>query len=91
MKKHNGRGFLRYKAYNFTTKDPQIDELRTELQKQNNGKIDGALFKKIHENGGPTASCLRGWFFGATRSPHNASFEAAGRAMGLRRVWIKDR
>jgi len=83
------RGFLRYDAYNFTKKDPQIDELRTVLQKQNGGRLDGALFKQIHEAGGPTASCLRGWFMGKTRSPWNASLEAAGRAMGYRRKWVR--
>lgn len=93
MKKngHGQRGFIRYSAYNFKTKDPQIDELRTKLQDMNRGKLDGALFKQIHANGGPTVSCLRGWFFGATRSPHNESFEAAGRAMGFKRIWVKEK
>jgi hypothetical protein len=83
------RGFLRYDAYNFRTKDPQIDELRTLLQRQNGGRLDGSLFRQVHDGGGPTASCLRGWFFGKTRSPWNASLEAAGRAMGFRRKWVR--
>lgn len=90
MKKHNGRGFIRYKAYNFIRKDPQIDELRTHLQDMNGGKLDGRFLKRVHENGGPTVGCLRGWFFGATRSPKNDTLEAAGRAMGLHREWVKD-
>lgn len=87
--KTNGRGFIRYSAYNFRTKDPQIDELRTCLQNSNGGKLDGALLKRVRENGGPTVGCMRGWFFGATRSPKNDTLEAAGRAMGYRRKWIK--
>jgi hypothetical protein len=87
--KTNGHGFIKYAAYNFRTKDPQIDQLRTKLQDQNGGKLDGSLLKRIHADGGPTVGCMRGWFFGKTRSPHNDTLEAAGRAMGLKRIWVK--
>ena len=84
-----GRGFIRYAAYNFRTKDPQIDALRTHFQDMNHGRLDGSVFRQVHANGGPTVGCLRGWFFGKTRSPRNDTLEAAGRAMGLHRVWVK--
>jgi len=86
---HKGRGFIRYEAYSFKDKDPVIDELRTLLQDMNGGKLDGSIFKKVHENGGPTEGCLRAWFFGKTMRPQNPTIEAAGRAMGYRRKWVR--
>lgn len=86
---HDKRGFIRYSAYNFVQKDPAIDELRTILQDQNGGKLDGSLFRKVRDNGGPTEACLRGWFMGKTRRPFSDSLEAAGRAMGVKRKWVR--
>jgi hypothetical protein len=83
------RGMTLYTAYNFIDKDPVIDELRTIFQDQNHGKLDGSYFNKVHENGGPTASCLRAWFFGDTKRPQSVTIEAAGRAMGYKRKWVK--
>lgn len=87
MKK--GNGFIRYKAYNFKDKDPVIDELRTKFQDINHGKLDGSFFRKVQANGGPTVSCLRSWFFGQVKRPQNPTVEAAGRAMGLKRIWVR--
>lgn len=78
-----------YKAYNFRTKDPVIDELRTIFQKENAGKLNGRFLAKIEADGGPTAGAMRGWFYGATRRPQSASVEAAGRAIGYKRTWTR--
>jgi hypothetical protein len=40
-------------------------------------------------SGGPTVSCMQGWFRGDTKRPQSASLEAAGRAVGFKRVWRK--
>lgn len=74
------RGFLRYKAYPFTDKDPIIDVLRT--VKRDVEMTDS----QIKEAGGPTTSTLRNWFKGTTRRPQFATVAAAGVAMGLTSV-----
>lgn len=80
-----------YKAYNFRSKDPVIDELRTIVQDVYGTKqLDTKLFNDIEEKGGPTAACVRGWFLGKTKRPQSASLEAAGRAIGYKRKWVKE-
>ena len=88
-----------YKAYLFRDKDPVIDEMRTMIQKEMNGTYpakdrDRALkhgIKEIADNGGPTYTAMRSWFFGKTRRPQSATIEAAGRALGYKRVWQRMR
>jgi hypothetical protein len=76
-----------YRSYMFRSKDPVIDQLRTALQDQI-GQFGHKELKQIENDGGPTASCMGAWFFGKTRRPQNSSIEAAGRAVGLMRVWV---
>lgn len=71
------RGYLTYKAYPFTTKDPIIDLLRT--VKRDVEMTD----TQIKEAGGPATGTLKGWFKGNTRRPQFATVAAAGAAMGL--------
>ena len=86
-KKSNG---LRpYKAYLFKDKDPVIDELRTIVEDHFKHRVNRPDLRKITEGGGPGLGCMAGWFFGATRRPQSATLEAAGRAIGYRRVWRK--
>jgi hypothetical protein len=33
---------------------------------------------------------MHNWFFGTTRRPQSATLEAAGRALGYKRVWVKN-
>lgn len=80
-----------YKSYVFKDKDPVIDEIRTLIQKVNNGKLTNKSLTFIEHEGGPTVSCLRGWFFGKTLRPQNPTVEAAGRALGFKRIWVKDK
>jgi hypothetical protein len=70
------RGFLRYKAYPFTEKDPIIDVLRT-IKRDVEMKDS-----EITAAGGPTTSTLRNWFMGKTRRPQFATVAAAAAAMG---------
>ena len=70
------RGFLRYRAYSFTDKDPIIDVLRTI-------KRDAEMSdREIMDGGGPTVGTLRNWFNGKTRRPQFATVAAASVAMG---------
>lgn len=79
-----------YKSYMFRSKDPAIDEIRTVMQdhfgKRNLSKED---YAEIEERGGPSGGCVKAWFEGKTKKPQNATLEAAGRALGYKRVWVK--
>lgn len=81
-----------YKSYVFRDKDPAIDELRTLVQSANNGvKITRKSLKKVEDGGGPQVGTLANWFFGTVKRPQNATLEAAGRALGYKRVWRQDK
>jgi hypothetical protein len=72
----------------FRSKDPVIDQLRTAMQDKLGGQFGFAELQKVEDDGGPTASCMAQWFWGKTKRPQNSSIEAAGRSMGLMRVWV---
>ena len=78
-----------YGAYMFKTKDPSIDELRTVVEDHFGDRVSPHMLEQISEDGGPTSTTMRNWFFGKTRRPQSATLEAAGRAIGYRRVWQK--
>lgn len=78
-----------YRAYLFRAKDPAIDELRTIVEDHFGKRVNGKQLKEIKEAGGPSVGTMRGWFFGKTRRPQNPTLEAAGRALGYRRTWVK--
>jgi hypothetical protein len=91
-RKTNGTGRMPiYKSYTFRDKDPIIDELRTLVEDHYGVRVNGKSLRQITEAGGPTASCMGSWFFGTTKRPQNATIEAAGRAMGYRRVWQREK
>lgn len=77
-----------YRSYMFRNRDPVIDELRT-IVNEAYGRVGYKAYKDIEANGGPTVTCLHNWFEGDTKRPQSATVEAAGRAMGYRRVWQK--
>ena len=77
-----------YKAYNFRTKDPVIDELRTLMQDEF-GSVKHKALAEVHDEGGPATTTMRNWFHGKTRRPTSAAVEAAGRAIGWKRQWVK--
>lgn len=84
------RGPMRlYRSYSFKTKDPVIDELRT-LLVDTYGRVGYKAYKQIEADGGPSITCMTMWFEGDTRRPQSASIEAAGRALGFKRVWVKN-
>lgn len=88
----NGSGPLRlYKSYVFRNKDPVIDELRTIVERHFGHQMRGKDLREIAQDGGPSTSCMRAWFFGKTKRPQNPTVEAAGRAMGYQRVWRRMR
>ena len=81
-----------YDAYLFRDKDPAIDEFRTVAQDHfGTHNLSPEDYEEIHENGGPTGACIKSWFEGKTRRPQNATLEAAGRALGFKRVWVRNK
>lgn len=78
-----------YKSYSFRTKDPAINELRTIVEDHFGRRVNRKDLGKIEEAGGPTTGCMSAWFFGKTMRPQNPTLEAAGRAIGMRRKWVK--
>ena len=90
-RKTRAKGSMRlYQSYMFRDKDPAIDEFRT-LMQDHFGKrnMTGKEFKTVETEGGPTAACVKGWLHGKTKRPQNATLEAAGRALGMRRIWVR--
>ena len=69
-------GSFTYKSYNFTEKDPIIDEIRTVVQQH------GSTYKDIHEHSGVSTATLTNWFTGPTKRPQAASINAVLRSMG---------
>jgi hypothetical protein len=78
-----------YAAYRFRTKDPAIDEFRTIAEDHFGHRVTKKDCQAIEEAGGPTAKTVAEWFFGETLRPQNPTLEAAGRALGYRREWVK--
>jgi hypothetical protein len=76
-----------YSAYLFRDKDPVIDELRTLIENEAGGRLAHNHLIRIENDGGPSVTTMRNWFFGKTRRPQSPTVEAAGRALGYRRVW----
>jgi hypothetical protein len=80
-----------YKAYNFRSKDPAIDTFRTVVEDHFGRRVNYKDLRKIEESGGPCVGAMAGWFFGKTLRPQNPTLEAAGRAIGMKRVWVSNR
>ena len=78
-----------YKSYIFKSKDPSIDELRTVIEDHLGRRVTKKDAAQIAADGGPKAGTINGWFFGATLRPQSATLEAAGRAFGFRRQWVR--
>ena len=69
-----------YRAYFFRGADPAIAEVKA--------FVGGRSMSSIEKDGGPAATTMGNWFKGKTKRPQNATLEAAGRALGMKRVWV---
>lgn len=78
-----------YSAYRFRSKDPAIDELRTLVEDHFSRRVNRKDLGAVKESGGPAAGTMASWFFGKTQRPQSATLEAAGRAIGFKRTWVK--
>lgn len=81
-----------YGSYVFKDKDPAIAGLQTLIERHyGKGVKSHGILTDISNDGGPSVSCMRAWFFGDTMRPQNPTIEAAGRAMGYERQWQRMR
>jgi hypothetical protein len=71
---------ITYKSYNFVTKDPIIDQIRTVIQDS------GATFKWIEERSGVTSQTLAKWIYGDTKKPQAATINAVLRVLGKKLI-----
>lgn len=78
-----------YKTYLFRNKDPEIDKLRTVFEDYFGARLTRKHLKEIEKRGGPLVTTLAASFWGVTKRPQNATLEAAGRAVGYERQWVK--
>lgn len=78
-----------YSAYRFRGKDPAIDNLRTLVEDHFGHRVSSKDLTAVKESGGPAVGTMVAWFHGKTYRPQNATLEAAGRALGYRRIWTK--
>jgi hypothetical protein len=78
-----------YSAYLFRNRDPAVDEFRTVVEDHFGHRVNVKDLTKIEEGGGPNTGTMKEWFFGKTKRPQSATLEAAGRAIGYRRQWIR--
>jgi hypothetical protein len=71
---------ITYKSYNFVTKDPIIDQIRTVIQDS------GVTFKWIEDNSGVTSQTLSKWIYGETKKPQAATINAVLRVLGKKLI-----
>ena len=74
------RGFLKYKSYMFTDKDPVIDALRTAVSDAH------VKYVTLHAESGVSATTISNWFHGTTRRPQFATTAAVARALGKKGI-----
>lgn len=67
-----------YKSYNFTDKDPIIDEIRTIYQDS------GVNYAWVHKQSGVSTTTLTNWFTGDTKRPQAATINAVLRPLGYK-------
>lgn len=72
-----------YKSYNFRSKDPVIDLLRTAI------KDGGHDWGDIENDSGVTTRTLHNWFSGTTKRPQFATVQAVARSIGYDLMLVK--
>jgi transcriptional regulator with XRE-family HTH domain len=72
-----------YRSYNFVSKDPVIDRIRTIVQREH---VDNKDVSKIS---GVSVTTLHGWFDGKTRRPQYATIAAVITSLGYSAKFVK--
>lgn len=74
------RGFVTYKSYLFTEKDPILDATRTMVQDS------GLSYEDLKDKGGASTSTYYNWFHGNTKRPQFCTIAATALACGKRHI-----
>jgi transcriptional regulator with XRE-family HTH domain len=81
------RFLMKYRCYNWKTKNPVIDKARTILQDE--GFYAKSKRKRLHELTGVSVSTYDGWFEGDTISPRHETVMATLAAFGYEETFVK--
>ncbi len=81
------RFIMSYRTYNWKTKNPVIDKMRTVLQDE--GMFAKNKRKMLHELSGVALSTFDGWFEGDTKDPKHATIMATMSALGYEEKFVK--
>jgi hypothetical protein len=79
----NGHGFT-YRSYSFKDKEPVIFEVEDLMKKE------GLSVRDLHFLSHVSDTTYRNMFYGETRRPRHATIEASIRAMGYKRIIVRD-
>lgn len=82
MRRERGKGFF-YRSYNFVTKDPVIDAVRTLVQREGISNADLSKISSV------STTTLHNWFDGETRRPQFATVAAVTSALGYKPKFVK--
>jgi transcriptional regulator with XRE-family HTH domain len=81
------RFLMKYRCYNWKTKNPVIDKTRTILQDE--GLYAKSKRRTLHELTGVSVSTYDGWFEGDTISPRHETVMATLAALGYEETFVK--
>lgn len=82
---HAPRALKQFKTYKFRQYDPAMEEVLEMIAEH------GVKISTVSDDSGVSQSTLHNWKRRdgkRTRRPQNATVEAAGRALGKKRVWV---
>lgn len=80
------RFMMSYRCYNWRTKNPVIDKMRTVLQDE--GMYAKNKRKLLHELSGVSLTTFDGWFEGETKDPKHATVMAVMGALGYEEQFV---
>jgi transcriptional regulator with XRE-family HTH domain len=81
------RFLMKYRCYNWKTKNPVIDKTRTILQDE--GMYAKSKRQILHQLSGVSVSTYDGWFEGDTVSPRHETIMATLAALGYEEQFVK--
>ena len=81
------RGITIYRTYQYVTKNPVVDKIRTILQDE--GMYSKKQRKVLHEISGVAVQTYDGWFDGDVRDPRHQTIMATLSALGYEEQFVK--
>jgi hypothetical protein len=81
------RFLMTYRTYNWRTKNPVIDKVRTVLQEE--GLYARNKRQMLHNLTGVAVATYEGWFEGATKDPKHTTIMATMSALGYEEKFVR--